>query len=180
LIISAQEHPLVAGLGGLEEVLLALQALPGLELGVLVHEVLRDEPADVALHPERPAHHDGARLVDVLLVLVGVLPVLEDGVDLAVGHRLVDRDLRDLRDLDLAAELVLEHVLRNVGVGGRAGPSLLVQHDLAAVLAAGRRALTPAGVVFSLPAGRDEQRKHERRHPGPQVPVGFQTAPPPG
>src|SRR5215213_6932795 len=103
---------------------------------MLVHQVLRDEPADVALDAERAAHRDLAALVDVLRVLVGVLPVLEHRVDLAVGHRLEDRDLRDLRDVDLAAELVLEHGLGDVGVGRRAGPGLLVQRHVAAVLAA--------------------------------------------
>ena len=65
----------------------------------------------MALDAERPAVDDGAGLVDVLLVLVGVLPVLEHGVHLAVGHRLERRDLGHLGDLDLAAEVLLEHVL---------------------------------------------------------------------
>ena len=127
-----------------------------------------NEPADVALHAQRPALHDGAGLVDVLGVLVDVLPVLEHRVDLAVGHRLEHRDLGDLGHLDLAAELVLEHRLGDVGVGGRAGPGLLVQHDLAAVL--GTRALIGAAavalVVLLLAARRREQRQHQRHHDG--------------
>src|SRR5919198_444066 len=74
-----------------------------------------------------PCEHDRLLPRHVLLVLVDVLPVLEHGVDLPVRHRLVDGDLGDLRHLDLAPELLLEHVLRHVRVGGRPGPRLLVQ-----------------------------------------------------
>jgi hypothetical protein len=152
--VASEEHALVAGLGGLEHILLALQALPGLELRVLVHQVLRDEPADVTLDAERTALDDGAGLVDVLLVLVGVLPVLEHRVDLAVRHRLEDRDLGDLRDLDLAAELVLQHRLGDVDVGGRAGPRVLVDRDLAAVLRGARAAAARSGRLLLLLAAR--------------------------
>src|SRR5215207_2796704 len=126
---------------------------------MLVHQVLRDEPADVTLDPERSALDYGAGLVDVLRILVGVLPVLEHRVDLAIGHRLGD-----------------------VGVCGRARPGLLVDYDLAAVLAGGGAAIAAARglVVLLLAAGRHGQRQHQRHHHGPHVPVGLQTAPPPG
>ena len=74
-------------------------------------------------------------LVSVLLVRRGqrVVPVLEDDVDLAVGHRLEARlALGDVRHLHLAAELVLEHVLDDVDVGRRSGPRVLVQRHGAA------------------------------------------------
>src|SRR5829696_751242 len=186
--VASEEHALVAGLGGLEQILLALQALPGLELGMLVHQVLGDEPADVTLDSERSTLDHGAGLVDVLRVLVRVLPVLEHGVHLAVRHGLEHRDLGDLGHLDLTAELVLEHGLGDVRVGRRARPSLLVQHHLAAVLA-GRRAATAAAVrrlvVLLLTAGRHGQREYKRHHDRPNAPtaqsrVRHQTAPPPG
>jgi len=50
-------------------------------------------------------------------------PVLEYCVRLAARERFVDRDFGNLRDLDLAAEGVLEHVLRDVRVRRRAGPA---------------------------------------------------------
>ena len=116
-------------------------------------------------HAERAAVDDRAGLLDVLLVFVDVLPVLEHGVDLAVSHGLEDGNLGDLGDLDLTAEILFEHRLGDVGVRGRAGPGLLVQHDLPAVL--GRRsaaaAITAAAafVVLVLPARRDKQRECE-------------------
>ena len=45
--VAAEEHPLRPRLRALEDALLALQALPRLELRVLLHQVRRDEPADV-------------------------------------------------------------------------------------------------------------------------------------
>src|SRR5215208_7692823 len=185
--VASEEHALVAGLGGLEQVLLALQPLPGFELRMLVHQVLGDEPSDVTLDSERSTLDHRAGLVDVFRILVRVLPVLEYGVDLAVRHRLEDRDLGDLGHLDLAAELVLEHGLGDVGVGSRSRPGLLVQHDLAAVLA-GRRAATASAIrliVLLFAAGRHGQREYKRHHDRPnaltaQSRVRHQTAPPPG
>src|SRR5918994_204123 len=168
--VAAEEHALVARLRRLEQVLLALEALPVLEFRVLIHQVLRDEPADVALDAQRPAHHDGAGLVDVLLVLVDVLPVLEHGVDLAVGHRLEDGNLGDLRDLDLAAEVVLEHRLGDVGVGRRAGPRLLVEHHLAAVglgglsTAAATATAAARRIIILVLAARGDQQHQCQRH----------------
>src|SRR6476646_8503910 len=77
----------------------------------------------------RAAHDDRLLLGDVLLVLGDVLPVLEHGVRLAVRERLIHGDLCDLRDLDRAAEILLERGLRDVGVGRRSGPRLLVERD---------------------------------------------------
>jgi hypothetical protein len=177
--VAAQEHALVAGLSGLEEILLALEPLPRLELGVLLEQVLRDEPADVALDAQRPAVDDRACLLDVLGVLVGVLPVLEHRVDLAVGHRLEDRDLRDLRDLDLAVELVLEHRLGDVDVRRGARPRVLVDRDLAAVLAA--RGGLPAGrrLLLLLAAGGDGpgKRQCDEQRSGRSSRISHQTSP---
>src|SRR5207244_8881683 len=58
----------------------------------------------------------------------------------------------DLRDLDRAAEIVLEHVLRDVRVRRRSRPGLLVEHDRAASRTTGRRA-----------AG-NRQHGHDREH----------------
>src|SRR5262249_29925752 len=76
---------------------------------------------------------DGVLLGDVLLVLADVLPVLQHPVRLAVRHRLVDGNLGDLRDFDLAAD-VLKDVLRDLRICGRPGPGLLVERDRAAAL----------------------------------------------
>ena len=106
--------------------------------------------------------------LDVRLVLVDVLPVLEHGVDLAVGHRLEDRDLGDLRDLDRAAELVLEHDLRDVDVRRRAGPRVLVDRDVAALLPPrrspprGRRRRSSSFSSLQRGDARRE-RQHEQR-----------------
>ena len=87
--------------------------------------------------PFGSACNDRVLLGDVLLVLVDVLPVFQHRVRLAVRERLVDRDLCDLCDLHLAAH-ALEHGLRDVRVGRRACPGLLVERHRAAARFAAR------------------------------------------
>src|SRR5256886_4525460 len=134
--IAAEEHALRARLGTLEERLLALQALPGLELRMLLHQVVRDVPADRADDAVRSDPDHRLLLRHVLVPLRYVTPVLEDRIRLAVRHGLVDGNLGDLRDADLAAKGLLEDVLDDVGVCSRPRPRLLVERDLAAT---GRR-----------------------------------------
>src|SRR6266511_1116351 len=131
--VAAEEHALRARLRALEERLLALQAFPRLELRMLLHQVVRDVPPDRALHPIRSDPDYGLLLRHVLLPLRDVAPVLEDPVRFPVRHRLVDGNLGDLRDLDLATEGFLEDVLDHVRVCGRPRPRLLVQRDGAAL-----------------------------------------------
>src|SRR6266540_2734251 len=100
---------------------------------VLCVEVVRDVPPDRALHPIRSDPDYGLLLRHVLLPLRDVAPVLEDRVRFPVRHRLVDGNLGDLRDLDLATEGFLEDVLDHVRVCGRPRPRLLVQRDGAAL-----------------------------------------------
>ena len=141
--VAAEEHPLRARLGALEERLLALQPLPRLELRVLLHQVRRDVPADVPDDARGPEVDDRLLLGDEVLVdlEVDVAPVLEHDVDLAVGHRLEERRaFREFHDVDLAAEVLLEHVLHDVDVGGRTRPGVLVERDRAALPASARRA----------------------------------------
>src|SRR6266849_9989687 len=54
--VTAEKHPLRAGLWALEERLLALETRPRLELRVLLHQVRRDVPADVPGDAVRAAH----------------------------------------------------------------------------------------------------------------------------
>src|SRR6266542_3196488 len=131
--VAAEEHALRARLRALEERLLALQAFPRLELRMLLHQVVRDVPPDRALHPILSDPDYGLLLRHVLLPLRDVAPVLEDRVRFPVRHRLVDGNLGDLRDLDLATEGFLEDVLDHVRVCGRPRPRLLVQRDGAAL-----------------------------------------------
>src|SRR5439155_22963602 len=84
---AAEEHALRARLGTLEERLLALEPLPGLELRMLLHEVVRDVPADRADDAVRPSPNHGLLLRHVLVPLRDVTPVFEDRIRLAVRHR---------------------------------------------------------------------------------------------
>src|SRR5581483_7584317 len=160
--VAAEEHPLRTRLGALEERLFALEALPRLELRVLLHQVRRDVPADHARNAVLAGIHDRVLLRHVLLLLGNVAPVLEDRVRLPVRHRLVDRDLGDLRDVDLAPEVLLEHVLDDVGVGRRAGPRLLVDRHRAA-----RPCLGPGS------AGRYERDDDRQDHTSSTCPHAF-------
>ncbi len=115
--------------------------------------------------PFLPHEDDRLLLRDELLVLVDVVPVFEHGVDLAVSHRLEDGDLGDLRDLHRAAKSLLEYVLRDVRVGGRAGPGLLVQGDGSARLGSGAQR-----------APRHDEAEHRRkRHADEQRDPGSDT-----
>ena len=117
--------------------------------------------------PFEPSSVDGLLLRRVLLVLGDVLPVLEHRVDLALRHRLVDRDLGDVGDLHLAAEVLLEHVLGDVGVGGRARPRLFVQRDRAAARLRRRR---------SAPSQCSRRRAHRTATRAATTPNPFRRA----
>ena len=104
---------------------------------------------------ERPA-------LDVLLVdlELDVVPVLEDDVDLAVGHRLEERRaLRELLDVDGAPEVLLEDVLEDVHVRRRTGPRVLVHRHRAAF----RRARCARTRSPRPRARHDDQRERGER-----------------
>ena len=141
--VGAEEPALVAGLGRREGVGVAFEALPRGVLGVLLDDVGRREPSDVADDAQLAAVDDGAGLLDVVLAILQVTgrPHLERGVDVAVGHRRELPRLVDLLQLDRAAHLVLHHGLRHRRV--RLGPDPGVHGDrdrVARTLGGGGRA----------------------------------------
>ena len=108
--------------------------------------------------PVSPASSTEPLLVDVLLDQVGVAPVLDDGVDGAVGHALPADLLLHLGVGHVAAELLLGHLPDDVGVGDVAGPRVDRDPQVAAV------ACRRAGVGFldvASPAG-GQAEAHDR------------------
>ena len=109
--------------------------------------------------PVSPASCTRALVVDVLRDQVVVAPVLDDGVDRAVGHALPADLLLHLRVVDVAAQLLLRHDADDVRVGDVAGPWVDRDAQIAAV--AGRPRLAVLDVAAA--AGESgEAEAHDR------------------
>ena len=135
----------------------------------------RHVPADDPLVAGRTGILGDLLLVDVLLDQVGVTPVLQDRVDIAGLEALPGDLLLDVLLLDGAAELVLEDVGDDRGVGLVADPRVDRELDRATRRGAGRsttargrgaRAAGARGRARSGPRARrqdEDERRGDRR-----------------
>ena len=170
--VGAEELALAAGLRGGELRGVLVEVVVVEDVGVLLGEPRRDEPADdadVALGTEV---RRGAvtRLGEELLLEVGVSPVLDDDVDLAGAEALPGDVLLELLVVDGAAELLLGDDADDVGTGLVADPRVDGHVEVAALTAGlAGRVLVGLGLVVDRPSAAGGEQEGGDGGDGPPV-----------